>query len=97
MEREYSPFDVRVGHHPELLTGLRGLLAVFERQVLLEMLRMPPRNNPAGAAKKNQPEYLRSVLCGASTSMCMQRLEAQLGRAIADRHPFGQCGRRARR
>lgn len=49
---EYPLWDIRVDHHPDPLTELRRLHAVFERQVLPEMLRMPTRDNPAGAAEE---------------------------------------------
>lgn len=50
---EYPLWDIRVDHHPDPLTELRRLHAVFERQVLPEILRMPTRDNPAGAAEEN--------------------------------------------
>jgi uncharacterized Ntn-hydrolase superfamily protein len=50
---EYPLWDIRVDHHREPLTELRRLHAVFEREVLPEMLRMPTRDNPAGAAEED--------------------------------------------
>jgi uncharacterized Ntn-hydrolase superfamily protein len=51
VDREQYPlWDIRVDHHPDPVAELRRLHAVFERQVLPEMLRMPTRENPAGSA-----------------------------------------------
>ncbi len=51
VDREAYPlWDIRVDHHPDPVAELRRLHGVFEREVLPEMLRMPTRDNPAGAA-----------------------------------------------
>ena len=50
---EYPLWDIRVDHHPDPMTELRRLHGVFEREVLPEMLGMPTRENPAGAAQED--------------------------------------------
>lgn len=52
-QEEYPLWDIRVDHHSDPLTELRRLHGVFEREVLPEMLRMPTRANPAGAAEED--------------------------------------------
>jgi len=50
---EYPLWDIRVDHHREPMTELRRLHGVFEREVLPELLGMPTRDNPAGAAEED--------------------------------------------
>lgn len=50
---EYPLWDIRVDHRRQPLTELRRQHGVFEREVLPEILGMPTRDNPAGAADED--------------------------------------------
>ncbi|MBA1273825.1 DUF1028 domain-containing protein [Stutzerimonas azotifigens] len=55
VDREQYPlWDIRVDHHPDPVAELRRLHKVFEAQVYPEILAMPTRENPAGAAAKEE-------------------------------------------
>ncbi|HAJ86471.1 MAG TPA: DUF1028 domain-containing protein, partial [Pseudomonas sp.] len=47
---QYPLWDIRVDHHRDPFAELRRLHEVFAREVVPEILAMPTRANPAGAA-----------------------------------------------
>ena len=52
-KEEYPLWDVRVDAHPDPFSELRRLHDIFARQLIPEILRMPTRANPAGAAEEH--------------------------------------------
>jgi uncharacterized Ntn-hydrolase superfamily protein len=50
---DYPLWDVRVDQHAQPLAELRRLYAVFRERLLPEILRMPTRENPAGAPEEH--------------------------------------------
>ncbi|HAV04622.1 MAG TPA: DUF1028 domain-containing protein, partial [Pseudomonas sp.] len=49
-QEQYPLWDIRVDHHRDPFAELRRLHEVFAREVVPEILAMPTRANPAGAA-----------------------------------------------
>jgi uncharacterized Ntn-hydrolase superfamily protein len=51
-QEQYPLWDIRVDHHRDPVAELRRLHDVFAREVVPEILAMPTRANPAGAASE---------------------------------------------